>query len=103
MGFPANCRLRHTTSIDLKLIQTAGEGLTDALRGDTRLLDTMRSGELLHKYFREALGMKPYLEEIGRVMGQLVHRFAHMNILEIGKSRAQAYSRPLVWRSFWLT
>jgi hybrid polyketide synthase/nonribosomal peptide synthetase ACE1 len=86
MRVPTDSRIRHTTSIDLELIQAAGEGLTNALRGDARLLETMRSGELLHKYFREALGMKPYLGEIGRVMRQLTHRFAHMNILEIGKS-----------------
>ena len=86
MRVPADSRVRHPTSIDLELIHAAGEGLTDALRGDARPLETMRSGQLLHKYFREALGMKPYLGEMGRVMRQLAHRFAHMNILEIGKS-----------------
>jgi hybrid polyketide synthase/nonribosomal peptide synthetase ACE1 len=86
MRVPADSRVRHTTSVDLEVIQAAGEGLINALRGDSRLLETMRSGELLYKYFREALGMKPYLGEMGRVMRQLAHRFAHMNILEIGKS-----------------
>jgi hypothetical protein len=102
MRVTADSRVRHTASIDLELIQAAGEGLANALRGDAHLLETMRSGELLHKYFREALGMKPYLEEIGRVMRQLTHRFAHMNILEIGKFY-KARSQPLVWITSWLT
>ncbi|EAQ88667.1 hypothetical protein CHGG_05286 [Chaetomium globosum CBS 148.51] len=86
---------RHTTNTDLEILRAVGEGLPKALRGELNLLETITNNGLLRKYYQDALGMREYLGEICRVMHHVSHRFANLNILEIGAGTGAATTSVL--------
>ncbi|KAK4212038.1 acyl transferase/acyl hydrolase/lysophospholipase [Rhypophila decipiens] len=85
---------QYPSSIDLKVIKAVGEGLSSAIRGENNILEVMRQGDdsnskkktsaMMDDFYASSLGMPKYLQEVARLVGQISHRFAHMNILEIG-------------------
>ncbi|KAM7198454.1 acyl transferase/acyl hydrolase/lysophospholipase [Rhypophila sp. PSN 637] len=85
---------QYPSSIDLKVIRAVGEGLSSAIRGENNILEVMRQGDdsnsknktsaMMDDFYASSLGMPKYVQELARVVGQISHRFAHMNILEIG-------------------
>ncbi|KAH6627325.1 hypothetical protein F5144DRAFT_494218 [Chaetomium tenue] len=85
----------HTTNTDLEILRVVGEGLPKALRGELNLLETITNNGLLRKYYQDALGMREYLVEISRVMHHISHRFANLNILEIGAGTGAATTSVL--------
>ncbi|KAM7219555.1 acyl transferase/acyl hydrolase/lysophospholipase [Rhypophila decipiens] len=87
---------QYPSSIDLKVIRAVGEGLSSAIRGENNILEVMRmrqgddsnskqkTSAMMDDFYASSLGMAKYLQEVARLVGQISHRFAHMNILEIG-------------------
>jgi hybrid polyketide synthase / nonribosomal peptide synthetase ACE1 len=71
-------------SIDLRIMYAIGENLPAVVRGETTLLEHMRKDNMLDEYYVHAVGFHPYMNYLGRLIGQIVHRYPHMNILEIG-------------------
>ncbi|KAI0975805.1 hypothetical protein F4678DRAFT_484023 [Xylaria arbuscula] len=87
---------KYPISIDMKAIQTIGEGLFQVLCGEKILLETMMADNLLNEYYSHSVGMAEYLEEMGRYVKQLCRRFPHMRILEIGAGVGAATERVLM-------
>lgn len=50
------------------------------------MLEHMTKDNLLDQFYAEGLGMREYSMYLARTVKQLVHRYADMDILEIGKS-----------------
>lgn len=68
------------------MVRAVGEGLFATLSGEseTNILATMMNDNLLNEYYSGSVGMGTYLDDMGRLVGQLSHRFPRMNILEVG-------------------
>lgn len=75
---------RYPDSIEIRLNKTVGENLPAAVRGETQILEHMFKDNLLNRYYTEAMGLKEATDFLARTVAQLVHRYPHMNMLEIG-------------------
>ncbi|OKL60321.1 hypothetical protein UA08_04451 [Talaromyces atroroseus] len=72
------------TRIEMKLTRTVGENLAAAVRGETNILQHLLADGLLNKYYTDAMGLKETTEFLAKSVAQVVHRYPHMKILEIG-------------------
>ncbi|KAL5116716.1 hypothetical protein ACEQ8H_005328 [Pleosporales sp. CAS-2024a] len=71
-------------SIDVKLLEAVGENLPAAVRGQTTILEHMLPNNMLDDWYKKGLGFERYNTFLARMMKQLVHRYPHARILEIG-------------------
>lgn len=69
----------------MKLICVVGENLAAAVRGETNMLQHLLADNLLNSFYEEAMGPKELTQFLAKTVHQVVHRFPHMKILEIGK------------------
>lgn len=79
----------------MKLICVVGDNLTAAVRGETNMLQHLLADNLLNSFYVEAMGPKELTQFLAKTVLQLVHRFPHMKILEIGK-KLFLLSRPFM-------
>lgn len=70
--------------IEVRLARAVGENLAAAVRGQTQILEHMFRDNLLNRYYTEAMGLREATGFLARVVAQLVHRYPHMDMLEIG-------------------
>ena len=82
-------------------MRAVGTNLESAMRQDMNILEAMMKDNMLNDFYATSLGMEAYLQDMARMVGQLSHRYPHMNVLEIGESRlhrthlqASSDSRP---------
>lgn len=61
-----------------------GENLAAAIRGETQILQHMTADNMLNRLYVEAMGVKESTVFLSRTIAQIVHRYPHMDILEIG-------------------
>jgi hybrid polyketide synthase / nonribosomal peptide synthetase ACE1 len=70
------------------MIQVVGK-FPDVIRGKTTMLEHMRQDNLLDLFYENCLGVPTYNQCLSRMVCSIAHRYPHMNILEIGKTRTQ--------------
>ncbi|KAL8701231.1 MAG: hypothetical protein Q9224_000596 [Gallowayella concinna] len=80
----SNPLARYPDSIEMKLTRTVGENLPRAVRGETNMLQHLFADNLLNTYYTDAMGLKEFTEFLSQIVSQIVHRYPHMQILEIG-------------------
>ena len=66
---------------------SVGENLPAVIRGDQNLLEILIHDNMLAELYANTLGIDAYLEAIAQTTRQIGHRYPHVNILEIGKSK----------------
>ncbi|KAH7032562.1 uncharacterized protein B0I36DRAFT_265553 [Microdochium trichocladiopsis] len=71
-------------NIDIKLISAVGENIPAAVRGETTILEHMLPNNMLDDFYKQGLGFSRYNEFLAGMMEQIVHRYPHCRILEIG-------------------
>ncbi|KAF3392622.1 Polyketide synthase-nonribosomal peptide synthetase [Penicillium rolfsii] len=81
---------RLTDNIDAKIMRSVGESLPAIVRGETNFLDILTREDMLGQFYAETLGIKSYLNEMGRIAGQIGNKFPHMNVLEVGAGAGDA-------------
>lgn len=97
---------RYPNSIEMRLTRTVGESLPLAVRGETTMLQHLFSDNLLNKYYTDAMGMKESTDFLAKTVSQIVHRYSHMEILEIGNKSiiyvqySLMMNRRWYWRSY---
>ena len=89
LEFPFSCdsltaSRRFPDSLDLKLMLAVGENLPAAIRGETEILEHMTRDHMLDNYYVSALGLPQCTKYIAKMASQVVNRYPHMKILEIG-------------------
>ncbi|KAI0009473.1 hypothetical protein F4779DRAFT_365857 [Xylariaceae sp. FL0662B] len=77
---------RNPLSIDLHLMKLVGDILPHTIQTDSDILEALAHNSMLHEFRTRAFGIATYYEDVARMARQLSHRFAHMNILEIGSN-----------------
>ncbi|KAH7374210.1 hypothetical protein BKA64DRAFT_767589 [Cadophora sp. MPI-SDFR-AT-0126] len=80
----AGLKRRYADFVDVGLACAVGNNLSSVLRGQTTMLEHMTKNNLLDQFYAEGLAMREYSTYLARTVKQLVHRYANMNILEIG-------------------
>jgi hybrid polyketide synthase / nonribosomal peptide synthetase ACE1 len=65
------------------------EKFPDVIRGETTMLEHMKQDNLLDLYYENCLGLPTYSQCLSSMVSLIAHRYPHMNILEIGKTRTQ--------------
>ncbi|OOQ83961.1 polyketide synthase/peptide synthetase [Penicillium brasilianum] len=71
-------------NIDSEIMSSVGQSLPAIVRGETSILDILMQENMLSRFYAGTLGIKSYLNEMGRIAGQIGNRFPHINVLEIG-------------------
>ncbi|KAI9708162.1 MAG: putative Hybrid PKS-NRPS biosynthetic cluster [Bogoriella megaspora] len=84
---------KYPQSTDMQLMRVVGEHLIPVIRGETTMLEFMREGDLLNKFYAEALGFREYTDTLAQQVCELSHRYPHMDILEIGAGTGGATKR----------
>ncbi|KAL7935507.1 hypothetical protein V8C35DRAFT_333983 [Trichoderma chlorosporum] len=75
---------RHADSVDIKLLVAVGENIPAAVREETTILEHMLPNNLLDDFYKKGLGFARYNEFLAGMMKQMIHRYPHAKILEIG-------------------
>lgn len=80
-----NSLQRFSDSIDLRIMRAVGTNLVSAMQKEMNILEAMMKDNMLNDFYATSLGMREYLQDLARMVGQLSHRYPHMNVLEIGE------------------
>ena len=70
----------------MRLTRTVGQNLPLAVRGETNMLQNLFADNLLNTYYTDAMGLKEFTGFLAKTVSQIVHRYPHMEILEIGNA-----------------
>ena len=65
-------------------MRAVGENLAATVRGETTILEHMIHDNVLNDFYVTGLGLDKYTDFLSNAVLQLSHRYANMDILEIG-------------------
>jgi hybrid polyketide synthase/nonribosomal peptide synthetase ACE1 len=86
--------IRYSESIDVKLLAAVGQNLPAAVRGDVAL-EHMLPNNMLDDWRKKGLGFATYNSFLASMIKQVVHRYPHARILEIGKIMPSRLTRAI--------
>ncbi|KAL2071876.1 hypothetical protein VTL71DRAFT_13111 [Oculimacula yallundae] len=69
---------------DFNIMRAVGENLPAVVRGETTILEHMTKDNRLDEYYIDALGFDHAYDVATGMVAQFVHRYPHMDIIEIG-------------------
>jgi hybrid polyketide synthase / nonribosomal peptide synthetase ACE1 len=70
---------------NVKIIRAVGDNLPASVRGETTILEHMIKDDMLEQHYKKSLGAEIANEFLANMMKQIIHRYPHAKILEIGK------------------
>ncbi|OKL63922.1 hypothetical protein UA08_00474 [Talaromyces atroroseus] len=76
---------KYPDSLDVKLISAVGESMPAVVRGKSVIIEHMMKDNVLDDFYKKGLGLEKYNAYLAKMVKQIVHRYPHLNILEIGK------------------
>lgn len=74
----------HLHVIDVNLLGNMGDNLIDIVRGDREPIEVGMKDEMLSTFYSNSIGMKEHTAYLARLLKQIVHRYPHLDILEVG-------------------
>lgn len=89
-AYIANICQRYSQRADVLMTQRIGQHIIDVIREDISLIDIMSEDGLLYQFYEEALGLRPSYYHLGRLVGQIAHRYPNLEVLEIGAGTGSA-------------
>lgn len=84
ISFTKSCG-RHSKSVDIRLLSAVGENIPAVVRGQTTILEHMIKDNMLDDLYKIGLGVDKYNGFLTKVVQQILHRYPHAKIFEIGK------------------
>jgi hybrid polyketide synthase/nonribosomal peptide synthetase ACE1 len=69
---------------NVKIIRAVGDNLPASVRGETTILEHMIKDDMLEQHYKKSLGAEVANEFLANMMKQIIHRYPHAKILEIG-------------------
>lgn len=88
------CR-RYSHCADVLMIQRVGQSVLEVIQEDISLVDIMAEDGLLNRFHEEAIGLRPSYTHLGRLVGQIAHRYPNLEVLEIGAGSGGATKHVL--------
>nr|WHN38868.1 polyketide synthase 7/nonribosomal peptide synthetase [Elsinoe perseae] len=70
--------------IHIRIIRRVGEALPRAIAGETTMIESLFSTDIITKYYRSAAGMDVGVQWSAGFVEQISHRFPNMHVLEVG-------------------
>jgi hybrid polyketide synthase/nonribosomal peptide synthetase ACE1 len=70
--------------IDIKLLRRFGDNLVAIATGEKKAIEVGTRDNLLAEFYQDSLGMDTYTRFLAKTVRQIVHRYPHLNVLEIG-------------------
>lgn len=61
-----------------------GRHMSAVIRGEANILEYLKEDRLLDRYYEAAMGISYYTQYLARLVENVVHRYPHMSILEVG-------------------
>ncbi|EFR01671.1 lovastatin nonaketide synthase [Nannizzia gypsea CBS 118893] len=86
---------RHYECSDVRLLESVGENLPQAIRERSNILEHMTKDGMLDSVYEDGFGLNIVNEYIARMVSQITHRYPRMNILEIGAGTGGSTRRIL--------
>lgn len=84
---------KYSTSIDVRLVFAVGQHIPAAVRGETSILEHMLKDNMLDDFYQKGIALPEYNLVLASMVNQIIHRYPHARILEIGKLRIQKYGK----------
>lgn len=75
---------KYPNQIDLQMIQAVGRNLPATVQNEVAILEVMMENDMLNRYYRDGLGFERANKNLSEIVARLAHRFAGMNIIEVG-------------------
>lgn len=69
---------------NVKIILAVGDNLPASVRGETTILEHMIKDDMLEQHYKKSLGAEVANEFLANMMKQIIYRYPHAKILEIG-------------------
>lgn len=79
--------------IDIRLLNAIGESLPEIATGETKAIEVGMQDNSLAQIYERGLGWPACTKYLARTVKQLVHRYPHLNILEVGAGTGGATKR----------
>jgi hybrid polyketide synthase/nonribosomal peptide synthetase ACE1 len=70
--------------IDVKLLRAIGDNLVTIATGEKQAIEVGMEDNMLANYYEHSLGTDISTKLLGKTVKQIVHRYPHLNVLEIG-------------------
>lgn len=72
---------------DVEIMHLVGSNIAHVLAGDANMLEVFRAdgNDILDRYYAHGFGLRESSRWVARVVQQIVDRYPHMNMLELGK------------------
>ncbi|KAG8161403.1 hypothetical protein KVR01_008390 [Diaporthe batatas] len=74
----------HLNVPDVKLLKAIGDNIIEIATGKIQAIEVGMQDSMLTKIYESGLGFKEHTRYLARIVKQIVHRYPHMNILEVG-------------------
>ncbi|OCL09152.1 ketoacyl-synt-domain-containing protein, partial [Glonium stellatum] len=75
---------KYPNQIDLQMIQAVGRNLPATIQNEVAILEVMMEDDMLNRYYKDGLGFERANKNLSETAARLTHRFAGMNIIEVG-------------------
>jgi hybrid polyketide synthase/nonribosomal peptide synthetase ACE1 len=69
---------------DIRLLEAVGENIVEQVRQNGNILESMMKDDVLNRFYHDSKGLEKANIWAGRLVAQIVHRYPHLRILEIG-------------------
>ncbi|GAP85075.1 putative Acetyl- synthetase-like protein [Rosellinia necatrix] len=79
-----------TNKVDIKILSQFGKNLVAIVNGERQATDVAIEANLTEEWYMNGLELKPLGMCLSRLVKQVVHRYPHMNILELASSMGAA-------------
>lgn len=84
---------RYEDLVEVRLMRAVGENMLPSVRGHTHMLQHMMKDGMLNQFYIEGLGMESYTMYLTEMVAQVMHRYPHSRIIEIGAGTGGATKR----------
>ncbi|KAG6354080.1 hypothetical protein INS49_005051 [Diaporthe citri] len=74
----------HSDVIDVMILRAVGENIVRIATGEASAIDICMRNDMLSQFYMDGIGLAPYTKSLARIIKQIVHRYPHMDILEVG-------------------
>jgi hypothetical protein len=85
---------------DVQIMHLTGAQMPRVFKGETTILEQFRANDLLDRYYAGGFGLSESAQWVSRAVKQIVDRYPHMNVMEIG-TFSILLTRPVHWVCFW--
>ncbi|KAJ6021109.1 lovastatin nonaketide synthase, partial [Penicillium herquei] len=86
---------KYPDEVSVHFLQSVGNNLPQAVKSGSSMLEHMFRDSMMDRMYDLGFGVGPINDILAHVVGQISHRYPHMNLLEIGAGTGAATKRVL--------